>query len=152
MRGGKRCKSLIINPYTCPGVVQRVEQRGANETAHRALQNCGRVFRYAVATGPAERDITRDLLGTLAPVVERYHASIVQPKAVGALLRAIDGYAGSSVTRSALQLAPLVFVRPGELRMAEWADFNLEEAEWGIPATRMKMRTPHFAPLSRQAV
>jgi integrase len=83
-----------IKPMELLGVVQRIEQRGANETAHRALQNCGRVFRYAVATGRAERDITRDLLGALAPLVERHHASIVEPKAVGALLRAIDGYAG----------------------------------------------------------
>ena len=141
-----------IKPMELLGVVQRIEHRGANETAHRALQNCGRVFRYAVATGRAERDITRDLLGALAPVIERHHASIVEPKAVGALLRTIDGYAGSFVMRSALQLAPLVFVRPGELRMAEWNEFNLEEAEWRIPAARMKMRTPHFVPLSSQAV
>jgi integrase len=141
-----------IKPLELLGVVQRVEQRGANETAHRALQNCGRVFRYAVATGRAERDISRDLLGALAPVVERHHASIVEPKAVGALLRAIDGYAGSLVVRCALRLAPLVFVRPGELRMAEWDEFNLEEGEWRIPASRMKMRAPHFVPLSSQAI
>ncbi len=141
-----------IKPLELLAVIQRIEQRGANETAHRALQNCGRVFRYAVATGRAERDITRDLLGALAPVVERHHASIVEPKAVGALLRAIDGYAGSLVVRCALRLAPLVFVRPGELRMAEWDEFNLDEGEWRIPAARMKMRSPHFVPLSRQAV
>jgi len=141
-----------IKPLELLGAVQRIEQRGANETAHRALQNCGRVFRYAVATGRAERDITRDLLGALAPVVERHHASIVEPKAVGALLRAIDGYAGSLVVRCALRLAPLVFVRPGELRMAEWEEFNLDEGEWRIPAARMKMRAPHFVPLSTQAV
>ncbi len=141
-----------IKPLELLGAIQRIEQRGANETAHRALQNCGRVFRYAVATGRAERDITRDLLGALAPVVERHHASIVEPKAVGALLRAIDGYAGSLIVRCALRLAPLVFVRPGELRMAEWDEFNLGEGEWRIPAARMKMRSPHFVPLSRQAV
>jgi integrase len=110
-------------------VIQRIEQRGANETAHRALQNCGRVFRYAVANGRAERDITRDLIGALAPVVERHHASIVEPQAVGALLRDLDGYAGSLVVRCALRLAPLVFVRPGELRMAEWSEINLDEGE-----------------------
>jgi len=141
-----------IKPLELLGTVQRIEQRGANETAHRALQNCGRVFRYAVATGRAERDISRDLLGALAPVVERHHASIVEPKAVGALLRAIDGYEGSLVVRCALRLAPLVFVRPGELRMAEWEEFNLDEKEWRIPAARMKMRAPHFVPLSTQAV
>ena len=141
-----------IKPLELLGTVQRTEQRGANETAHRALQNCGRVFRYAVATGRAERDISRDLLGALAPVVERHHASIVEPKAVGALLRAIDGYEGSLVVRCALRLAPLVFVRPGELRMAEWDEFNLDAEEWRIPAARMKMRAPHFVPLSTQAV
>ena len=141
-----------IKPLELLGVIQRIEQRGAHETAHRALQNCGRVFRYAVATGKAERDITRDLLGALAPVVERHHASIVEPQAVGTLLRDIDGYAGSFVTRCALRLAPLVFVRPGELRMAEWSEFNLDEGEWRIPAARMKMRAPHFVPLSTQAV
>ncbi len=124
----------------------------ANETAHRALQNYGRVSRYAVATGRAERDITRDLLGALAPVFERHHASIVEPQAVGALLRDLDGYAGPLVVRCVLRLAPLVFVRSGELRMAEWSEFNLDEAEWRIPAVRMKMRAPHFVPLARQAV
>ena len=148
--GAKRIAD--IKPLELLGVVQRIEQRGANETAHRALQNCGRVFRYAVATGRAERDISRDLLGALASVVERHHASIVEPKAVGALLRAIDGYEGSLVVRCALRLAPLVFVRPGELRMAEWDEFNLDAGEWRIPAARMKMRAPHFVPLSTQAV
>jgi integrase len=133
-------------------VVQRIEQRGANETAHRALQNCGRVFRFAVASGRADRDVTRDLLGALAPVVQRHHPSVVEPKAAGALLRAIEGYSGSLVTRCALRLAPLVFVRPGELRMAEWTEYNLEQAEWRIPAARMKMRAPHFVPLAAQAV
>jgi integrase len=136
-----------IKPVDLLAVIQRIEQRRRNETAHRALQNCGRVFRYAVASGRAERDITHDLLGALAPVVERHHASIVEPKAVGALLRAIDGYSGSLVTRC----APLVFVRPGELRMAEWAEFNLDESEWRIPA-RMKIRSHHYVPLSTQAV
>ena len=141
-----------IKPVDFLAVIQRIEQRGRNETAHRALQNCGRVFRYAVASGRAERDITRDLLGALAPVVERHHASIVEPKAVGALLRAIDGYSGSFITRCALRLAPLVFVRPGELRMAEWTEFNLDESEWRIPAARMKMRSHHYVALATQAV
>ena len=141
-----------IKPLELLTVIQRIEQRGRNETAHRALQNCGRVFRYAVATGRADRDITRDLIGALAPVVERHHASIVEPKAVGALLRAIDSYDGSFVTRCALRLAPLVFVRPGELRMAEWTEFNLDQSEWRIPAARMKMRSHHYVPLATQAV
>lgn len=116
------------------------------------MQYCGRVFRYAVATGRAERDPSRDLIGALAPVIERHHASITEPKAVGALLRAIEGYQGSYVTKCALRLAPLVFVRPGELRFAEWMEFDLDEAEWRIPAARMKMRQPHIVPLSLQAV
>ena len=97
-----------IKPLELLTVIQRIEQRGRNETAHRALQNCGRVFRYAVATGRADRDITRDLIGALAPVVERHHASIVEPKAVGALLRAIDSYDGSFVTRCATSGAPRI--------------------------------------------
>jgi integrase len=133
-------------------VIRRIEGREANETAHRALQNCGQVFRYAVATGRAERDPTGDLRGALAPVIETHHASITEPKAIGELLRAIDGYMGSAVTKSALQLAPLVFVRPGELRRAEWIEFNFDDAEWRIAAARMKMRVQHIVPLSPQAV
>lgn len=132
--------------------LRRIETRGANETAHRALQNCGRVLRYAVATGRAERDVSRDLMGALAPVKERHLASITEPQAVAALLRAIDSYGGSFVTKCALRLAPLVFVRPGELRMAEWSEIDLEKQEWRIPAARMKMRAPHLVPLSHQAV
>lgn len=133
-------------------VLRRIENRGALETAHRALQNCGQVFRYAVATGRAERDPSADLRGALPPVKGKHHASITDPKAIGELLRAINGYQGSLVTKCALRLAPLVFVRPGELRKAEWAEFNLDAAEWRIPAARMKMREQHIVPLSRQAV
>ena len=104
-----------IKPVDLLAVIQRIEQLGRDESAHRALQSCGRVSRYAVASARAERDITRDLLGALAPVVERYHASIVEP-GWGALLREIDGYSGSVITRCALRLAPLVFVRPGSER------------------------------------
>jgi integrase len=132
--------------------LRRIEGRGAHETAHRALQNCARVFRYAVVTDRADRDITRDLAGALAPVVEQHHATITDPRGVGALLRAIKGYQGSVVTKCALCLAPLVFVRPGELRRAEWSEFYFENCEWRIPAARMKMKAPHLVPLSRQAV
>ncbi len=132
--------------------LQRIEKRGALETAHRALQNCGQVFRYAVATGRAERDPSGDLRGALSPVKETHRASITDPKAVGELLRACDGYQGSFVTQCALRLAPLVFVRPGELRKAEWAEIDLDRAEWNIPADRMKMREPHLVPLASQAV
>jgi len=133
-------------------VLRRIESRGAQETAHRAMQNCGQVFRYAVATGRAERDPTGDLRGALPPPKEKHHASIIEPKRIGALLRAIDGYEGFFATKCALRLAPLVFVRPGELRKAEWPEIDLEKAEWRIPAERMKMREQHIVPLSCQAV
>lgn len=133
-------------------VLRRIESRGAQETAHRAMQNCGQVFRYAVATGRAERDPTGDLRGALPPPKEKHHASIIEPKHIGELLRAIDDYEGYFVTKSALRLAPLVFVRPGELRRAQWPEIALEKAEWRIPAERMKMREQHIVPLSRQAV
>jgi integrase len=132
--------------------LRRIEERGAVETAHRALQNCGQVLRYAIATGRADRDLSADLKGALAPVKQSHLAAITDPKAVGELLRAIDAYRGSFVTKCALRLAPLVFVRPGELRNAEWSEIDLERAEWNIPAARMKMREPHLVPLSRQAV
>jgi integrase len=144
-----------IKAITAPellAVLRRVESRGANETAHRALQVCGRVFRFAVATGRAERDPSRDLAGALAPTKEKHLASITDPQEVGALLRAIDAYEGSWITRCALRLAPLVFVRPGELRAAQWAEFDFDNAEWRIPAERMKMRVQHVVPLSTQAI
>lgn len=133
-------------------VLRRIEARGAVETAHRAHQNCGQVFRYAIATGRAERDPSPDLKGALPPVKQTHLAAITDPKAIGALLRAMDDYQGQFVTKCALRLAPLVFVRPGELRRAEWAEFDLDKAEWNIPAERMKMREPHLVPLSSQAV
>jgi integrase len=133
-------------------LLRRIESRGAQETAHRAMQNCGQVFRYAVATGRAERDPTGDLRGALPPPKEKHHASIIEPKRIGELLRAIDAYEGFFATKCALRLAPLVFVRPGELRKAQWYEIDLEKAEWRIPAERMKMREQHIVPLSRQAV
>jgi len=147
--------SRPIDKVTAPILLvclRRIEDRGAIETAHRALQNCGQVFRYAIATGRAERDVSADLRGALSPVVESHHASITDPKAIGALLRSIEGYEGSLITKCALRLAALVFVRPGELRKAEWAEFDLDKAEWRIPATRMKMREVHIVPLATQAV
>jgi integrase len=147
--------SRPIKGITAPellAILRRVESRGANETAHRALQVCGRVFRYAIATGRADRDPSRDLSGALAPIQERHFASITEPLAVGELLRAIDAYKGAFVTRCALRLAPLVFVRPGELRAARWAEFDLDKSEWRIPASRMKARVQHIVPLSTQAV
>lgn len=133
-------------------VLRRIESRGAQETAHRAMQNCGQVFRYAVATGRAERDPIGDLRGALPPPKEKHHASIIEPKRIGALMRAIDAYEGFFVTKCALRLAPLVFVRPGELRKAQWGEMDLDKAEWRIPAERMKMREQHIVPLSLRAV
>ncbi|MBP7610155.1 MAG: tyrosine-type recombinase/integrase [Steroidobacteraceae bacterium] len=141
-----------IAAFELLATLRRIESRGAIETAHRAQQNCSQVFRYAVATGRAERDPTADLRGALTPVKERHHASITDPKRVGELMRAIDGYRGSFITKCALRLAPLVFVRPGELRKAEWVECDLDGAEWRIPAARMKAREQHIVPLSRQAV
>lgn len=133
-------------------VLRRIENRGAIETAHRALQNCGQVFRYAIATGKAERDISSDLRGALPPVKKQHLASIIDPKAIGVLLRAINDYQGNFVTKCALRLAPLLFVRPGELRKAEWSEINFEICEWRIPAAKMKMRVTHIVPLSTQAI
>jgi integrase len=132
--------------------LRRVEARGKLGTAHRALQVCGRVFRYAVATGRAERDPSGDLRGALPPKQEKHHASFTDPASLAGLLRAINAYDGSAVVRNALRLAPMVFVRPGELRAAEWKEFNLDSGEWRIAAERMKMRVQHIVPLSRQAV
>lgn len=146
---------LPISAITAPEILetlQRIEDRGAIETAHRAHQNCSQVFRYAIATGRATYNPAPDLKGALSPVKSNHLAAITDPKIIGDLLRAIDSYQGSFVTKSALRLAPLVFVRPGELRAAEWIEFNIEKAEWNIPATRMKMREPHLVPLSSQAI
>lgn len=132
--------------------LRRIEGRGAAETAHRVRQICGQVFRYAIATGRAQRDPAADLRGALAPVRVTHFAAITDPKGIGGLLRAIDGYQGHPVTRAALRLAPLVFVRPGELRAADWSEIDLERAEWNIGAERMKMGVAHLVPLSKQAV
>jgi len=141
-----------IKPPELPSVLRRVESRGVLETAHRLMNYCGNIYRFAVATGRAERDISSDLRGALPPSTPQHHASVTDPEGVAALLRAIDGHRGSNVTRYALQLAPLVFVRPGELRKAEWSEIDLEAGEWRIPPGRMKMKTKHIVPLSSQAV
>jgi len=148
---GNRPISVITAPDLL-AVLRRIESRGAGDTAHRARQDCGQVFRYAVATGRAERDPTADLRGALAPVKGSHFPSITEPKAVGALMREIAGYEGLFATKCALRLAPLVFVRPGELRQAEWAEIDLDKSEWRIPASKMKMGKPHLVPLAQQAV
>lgn len=135
-------------------VLRRVEAKGLHETAHRIRSGCGNVFRYAIATSRADRDPSADLRGALAPVVTQNRAAITDPKQIGGLLRAIDAYVGQPATICALRLAPLVFVRPGELRAAEWSELQLAGAhpEWRIPEERMKMGEEHIVPLSRQAV
>ena len=148
---GKRPIRNITAPELL-AAVRRVESRGALELAHRTLQHASAVFRYAVATGRAERDPAADLRGALPPVSSKHFAALTTPADVGALLRAIDGFTGTAVVWSALKLAPLVFVRPGELRKAEWSEIDLDDGEWRIPAEKMKMREAHLVPLSRQAV
>ena len=141
-----------ISPPELLGVLKRIEDRGAIETAHRVKQICGQVFRYAIATGRAERDPSADLRGALPPTKPVHMATITDPEKIGGLLRAIDAYEGHIITRCALQLAPLVFVRPGELRKAEWIELSFDRAEWKIPAEKMKMRVPHIVPLLSQDI
>ncbi|MDO3377062.1 tyrosine-type recombinase/integrase [Geoalkalibacter halelectricus] len=133
-------------------VLRRMEERGVLETAHRVRTICGQVFRYAIATGRAERDIAADLRGALSPPKKKHLPAITDPTKVAEFLRAMDCYEGSLIVKSALRLAPLVFLRPGELRKAEWTEIDLNEAEWNIPAEKMKMKQPHLVPLSKQAV
>ena len=141
-----------IEPADVLAAIRRIEGKGKLESARRSLQLAGAVFRYAVATARLRSDPTRDLRGALtAPKVTHYGA-ITEAKRVGELLRAIDGYEGSGITRLAMQIAPHVFVRPGELRHAEWSEIDLDCALWIIPAGKMKMRKAHQVPLSRQAV
>ncbi len=145
--------SKPIAEITAPDVLsclRRIEGRGALDTAHRVHQNCGQVLRYAVATGRAIRDPSADLKGALPPAKHEHFAAITEPKAVAELLRAIDAFRGTFQVQCALRLAPLFFVRPGELRKAEWAHFDLEKAEWRYLVTKTK--TEHLVPLASQAV
>lgn len=141
-----------IEPADVLTAIRRIEGKGKLESARRSLQLAGAVFRYAVATARLVSDPTRDLRGALtAPTVTHYGA-ITDAKKAGELLRAIDDYEGSGITKLALQIAPHVFVRPGELRHAEWNEIDLDGALWVIPAGKMKSRKTHHVPLSRQAV
>jgi len=148
---GKRPIATIKAPELL-AVLRRVESRGALESAHRIRTIAGQVFRYAVATGRAERDPAADLRGALPQPGEKHHAAITDPKEVATLLRAIDGYQGHFVVKCALRLAPMFFVRPGELRNAEWREIDLDEAVWSIPKHKMKMKQDHIVPLSNQAI
>jgi integrase len=131
-------------------LLREIECRSRYETARRLRSTCGMIFRYAIATGRAERDPSVDLRGALTAPRVNHRATIIDPKSIGALLRAIDGFDGQPTTRAALRLAAYVFVRPGELRQAEWKEFGLDAAVWSIPAEKMKMRRPHRVPLARQ--
>lgn len=158
----------ILNRYLFPSIGARpiaelnapevlralrpIEIRGALETAHRGRTIASQVFRFGIATGRCDRDPASDLRGALAPLKVTHHPTITEPARVGELLRAIDGYSGTLISRCALRLLPLVFTRPGELRAMEWAEINLAGAVWEIPAGKMKMRADHIVPLSSQAL
>jgi integrase len=141
-----------IEPTHVLGVLKKVEARGRHETAHRLKQRIAQVFRYAIALGIVRMNPATELRDALAPIVSTRRAAITDPTEIGRLLRDIDAYEGGFVVASALRLAPLVFVRPGELRRAEWTEIDIERAEWRIPAEKMKMRDEHVVPLSSQAV
>lgn len=131
-------------------LLRRIEERNAHETAHRVLGNIGEVYRHAIASGKAERNIALDIKGALQPVKKQHLAAVTEPKRVGELLKMMDAYSGTLTVQCALKLAPLVFVRPGELRQARWEDVDFEAAEWRYTVT--KTQTEHIVPLSRQAI
>jgi integrase len=141
-----------IRPMELLTLLKRVEGRGAVETTHRVQQNCGQVFRYAVATGRAESDPSRDLRGALTPWKPEHYPTLTDAREVRRLLRDIEAYEGGFITKCAMKLSPMLFVRPGELRRAEWCEINLDAAEWRIPAAKMKGRVLHIVPLATQAV
>jgi integrase len=141
-----------ITPRELLAALRKVEATGKLETAKRAKMKAGQIFRFAILEGRAESDPTASLRGALKTPVVKHHAAITDPKKMGELLRSIDGFTGQFVTGCALKIAPLVFVRPGELRNAEWSEFDLDAAMWRIPAARMKMKAAHLVPLSSQAV
>lgn len=133
-------------------VLRKIEVRGRHETAVRLRGTLGTLFRFAIATGRAQRDVTFDLRGALISPRAVHRAALITPKDVTGLLRALEGYEGQPTVRAALCLAPHLFVRPGELRMAEWDEFDLTRAIWTIPEHKMKMRRPHRVPLSQQVL
>lgn len=141
-----------IAPIEVLDAVRKIEAKGNLESARRALQLASGVFRHAVATARLTSDPTRDLKGALLSPKVKHRAAILDPKKLGELLRAIDGYQGHYITKFALEMAPHVFLRPGELRQAQWSELDLEKAIWTIPADRTKMRKVHHVPLSRQVI
>ena len=147
---GKRPIGEIKAPEVLK-VLRQIEERSL-EMAHKAKFTCEQIFRYAVSTGCAERDPVADLRGAMPPVNNKHFAAPTDPKVVAPLMRALDGYDGSFVTKCALLLAPLFFVRPGELRHAEWSEIDFDEEQWNVPAEKMKMKKAHIVPLPRQAL
>lgn len=141
-----------LKPIDVLAALKRIEAKGKLETARRCRSFASRVFRYAVATGRAETDPTSVLRGALITPKTKHHSAMLDPAAVGELLRSIDAYSGHLITRLAMQISPHVMARPGEIRRAQWSEFELEKAVWKIPAARMKMRRPHAVPLSRQVL
>lgn len=148
---GRRKISEIKAPELL-AVLRTVEQRGHYETARRLRSTCGQVFRYAIATGRADRDISADLRGAITVPKVTHRAAIIDAKEAGVLIRAIDAYSGYPITHLALRMAPHVFVRPGEMRQAEWSEFDFDKSLWTIPAEKTKMRKPHRVPLTRQVL
>jgi integrase len=142
----------LIKPPQILKALRKAESRGAVETAHRAKQVAGQVFRYAVAAGIIDSDPTRDLKGALATKKTKHHAALLAPAEVGKLLRAIDAYEGTHIVRTLLALTPLLFQRPGEIRQMEWSEIDFEKKLWEIPASKMKMGEPHIVPLPKQAI
>lgn len=141
-----------IGPRDVLAAGRKMEARQVFDSAKRIIQICGQVFRYAVAEGTAERDVTTDLRGALQQAEKKNYAAITEPRQVGELMRSIFNYCGHVYTLAALKLSPLVFARPGELRKAEWIELDLDGSEWRIPGSKMKMKLDHIVPLSRQAV
>ncbi len=141
-----------ISPPELLAVLRKIQTRGAIETAHRAKQVCGQIFRFAISTGRAERDPSSDLKGALKPTQTKHHPAITNPKEVGKLMIAIDEYSGTATVKAALRLSSLLFCRPGEIRHMQWNEINWQESRWEIPTEKMKMRQPHIVPLCTQAL
>jgi len=141
-----------VTPTEALSVLRKVEAKGRYESARRMRSVLSRVFRYGIATARCDRDVATDLRGALTTPRTSHHAAIIDPVEVGILLRSIDDYSGQDVTRMALRLSPHLFVRPGELRQAEWSEINIDKAVWCIPVEKMKMRRAHRVPLSRQVL
>ncbi len=150
-----RLRAKPINSITAQellGVLRNIEAQGKIDTAKRVRELCSAIWIYAIHEGKAQYDIAASLKGAIKIVPKKPHAAITEPRKLGGLLRAIDGYIGHPLTLAALKLSALLFVRPGELRRMEWSELDLESATWRIPSEKMKMRDPHIVPLSKQSV